>query len=291
MSQRVSVAGRAAAPLRERIGIMQGRLVPSTTGELDCSPGPQWRAEFTLAGEIGLGHIELVADRRFDAANPIWSSAGRDELRRAATASSVGIPSLCVNEPLAVRLDETDDLAALIDRVTEVVADLPIRIVVLPLLEASDLSQLDWSSAARCVDRFAAALRSAGARLSLELSLPAPEGLQFLSLTTEGAAGICYDLGNATAMGFDVDAEITELGEQIVHVHAKDKNDAGENVEFGTGNTRFDRGLSRLADLGYDGLLTMEATRGAEPVATARAHQEYLIALDTAGPVTEPSDA
>lgn len=260
---------------------MQGRLVPSTTGELDCSPGSLWRTEFTLAAGIGLGHIELVADRRFDPANPIWSASGRDELRRAASTSNVGIPSLCVNEPLADRLDEADKLKNLIDRVGQVVADLPIRIVVLPLLEASDLSQLDWSSAARCVDRFAAALRSAGARLSLELSLPAPDGLRFLSLLADGAAGICYDMGNATALGFDLSAEIGELGRHITHVHAKDKNAAGENVEFGTGNTRFDLGLRRLAHGGYDGLITMEATRGSDPVATARAHQEYLVGLDS----------
>src|SRR5215207_6395499 len=93
-------AGTALPPLAERIGILQGRLVPSATGELQCSPGRRWREEFSMAASLELSHIELLAERTFDPDNPIWSADGRRELLGVAAAAGVALTSLCIDETL-----------------------------------------------------------------------------------------------------------------------------------------------------------------------------------------------
>jgi sugar phosphate isomerase/epimerase len=257
---------------------MQGRLVPSTTGHLDSSPGPRWRDEFRIAGARCLHHIELVAERARDVRNPIWSEHGRSEVRSVASDAGVSVPSLCVNETLTQRFDRVEFAGELAARLAPVVAGLELRIVVLPLLEASDLDALDRNTAVRSVRLLADEMLRHGARLVVELGVSADESLLFLESVGVDVAGLCYDVGNATAAGLDAPAELRSLGGHVWHVHAKDKDARGDNVRFGTGRVDFAAVLAALDDQRYDGLVTMEATRGDDPAATAAEHRSFLLA-------------
>ena len=264
-------------PLEDRIGIMQGRLVHATTGELDCSPGRQWRDEFRAAAALQLNHIELVADRVLDSRNPMWSTEGRHEIVTATQRTGVEVASLCLNEVLASPIDgmSTD----LVERVSSVLRDLPIRVVVVPLLEASDLRSVDRPSAVRSILLLAECLRDAGGRVAVELGLSAVESLRFLEAVSSPHVGLCYDVGNAAALGFDQIEELRNLGSAVWHLHAKDKNASMANVRFGTGMVPFAGVFEVLSRQGFDGLVTMEATRGDDPFTTALEHRDFLLSM------------
>ena len=53
-------------------GVVQGRLVQSPNGELQCFPGNLWPDEFVIARENGIKFIELLA---FNSINFIIASA------------------------------------------------------------------------------------------------------------------------------------------------------------------------------------------------------------------------
>jgi hexulose-6-phosphate isomerase len=195
-----------------------------------------------------------------------------------ADAAGVSLLSVCANESLTHRFDDSGFALDLAIRLAPLLADIQPRIVVLPLLEASDLSVLDWSGAARAVQRFAAAIAEHGTRVVLELGVPAAEALRFLVATDSEHVGLCYDVGNSTALGFDAPADLRQLGPQVWHLHAKDKDSAGQNVRFGTGNVPFDLVFVVLAAQGFDGLITMEATRGEDPRVTAADNRDFLLA-------------
>ena len=268
---------RQPRPLDQRIGIMQGRLVRAATGELDCSPGARWRDEFRDAAALRLNHIELVADRLLDSSNPIWSSDGRDEIVQVAESTGVGVASLCVNEVLTSPIDEMS--ADLVKRLGPVLRDLPIRVVVVPLLEASDLNSVDRLSAARSILLLADDLLDDEGRVVVELGLSAADSLRFLDTIGSPRVGLCYDVGNATAFGFDPAHELQILGSAVWHLHAKDKNASGENVQFGTGQVPFVDVFEELSRQGFDGLVTMEATRGDDPFTTAAEHRDFLLSM------------
>jgi sugar phosphate isomerase/epimerase len=84
-------------------------------------------------------------------------------------------------------------------------------------------------------------------------------------------------VGNAAASGFDPADELRILGSAVWHLHAKDKSDTKENVRFGTGRVKFDRVLEELWHQGFEGLITMEATRGDHPFRTAFEHRDFLM--------------
>jgi YrbI family 3-deoxy-D-manno-octulosonate 8-phosphate phosphatase len=271
---RLAAGAIRSQSLERRLGIMQGRLVPSTTGELDCSPGPRWREEFWSASALRLGHIELVAERQPDPSNPIWSADGRREILALSEVTGVRSASLCLNEPLVASFEET--AAQLVDRITPVLNELPVHTVVVPLLEASDLRSSGNVDVARTVGRFAEQLPD-GLGIAVELGLSADDGLQFLDAVGHPRVGLCYDVGNAAASGFDPADELRILGSAVRHVHAKDKNDSKENVRFGAGRVKFARVLQELSHQGFDGLITMEATRGNDPFRTAAEHRDFLV--------------
>ncbi len=272
-----------------RIGIMQGRLLTSLSGELDSPAGSRWREEFEIAGRLRLNHVELLAERHRDEDNPIWSSEGRAALRTEAARSGIELLSLCVNEPLARPVDDLSLMDELAPRLADAAGELGLDIVVVPLLEASDLGDVDRRAACRSVRLLAEALPDS-TRVALEVSVPASDSMRFVASSSMDRVGLCYDVGNATASGLDPAKEIRYLDGAVFHVHAKDKNAAKENVRFGTGEVDFTSVFDALEETGFDGLVTMEATRGDDPVSTAREHLEFLVSVASSREIRGPDD-
>jgi len=267
-------------PIAERLGIFQGRLVPSSDGNLQSSPGSRWSEEFVIAGRLGFAHVELLAERVRDSTNPIWSPGGLTAIRLSAAHAGLRLVSMCTEEPLDVSLADVGFVNDLAERLASVAGELALDVVVLPMEEASSLERIEWSAAAVSVDVLASALERSGTCLAIELALPARDALRFLKMSTRPTVGLCYDIGNSTAAGHQPGVEIPLLGSRILHVHAKDKDAEGTNVRFGDGEVDFVAAFDALYALGYDGSVTIEATRGDDPVATAARHRAFLLAVD-----------
>ena len=120
-----------------------------------------------------------------------------------AETAGVSLTSLCVNETLVAPFDDPALAADLATRLPPVMSDLHVDIVVLPLLEASDLGVLDWSGRPDPYVLLADHLHGCGARLAIELGISAADSLHFLGSPRAPLVGLCYDVGNATALGFD----------------------------------------------------------------------------------------
>jgi L-ribulose-5-phosphate 3-epimerase len=79
-----------------------------------------------------------------------------------------------------------------------------------------------------------------------------------------------YDPANITMRGFDAVQGVYDLGDLIVHTHAKDGHGPGPNrgeVPLGEGDVDWSRYLKALKDIGYDGYLTIEREVGEDPAA------------------------
>ncbi len=278
-------ASTACRSVQQRMGIMQGRLVPSANGQLDCSPAGRWREEFWSAGALGLNHIELVADRHLDYGNPLWSVEGREEMTRLADFAGVATASLCYNEILATPLDQLVEHC--VPRLKEVVTRLPIQVLVLPMLEASELRSLGMRSAARAVRTLVDQLVGDQLHVVVELGVPADESLGFLEEVAFPGVGLCYDVGNATAFGYDPVAELQVLGPAVWHLHAKDKTLRGQSVPLGAGDVDFTGVFEQLARQGFAGFITLEATRGEDPICTAASHRDFLLAAAQAASASQ----
>lgn len=249
--------------LNAKFGASQGRVVLSESGGLQCFPQNSWQKEFQAASRIGLSFIELLVERKPNKSNPFWSSTGRDEIREVVSKSNMEIYSCCFDYVIDHSIADQDN-----NFISEMVeffkgcADLSIPVIVLPLLEKSDLNSQTYKDYVPLVQDIADNFLSKSAELCIESLLPASKLLEFLQLVDRKNVSCVYDSGNRIVDGADLASEILLLDDWIKHFHLKDKNADGENVLLGTGLVNFKDVFAALRKINYQGHFNFETTRG-----------------------------
>lgn len=262
--------------LNAKFGASQGRVVPSESGGLQCFPQNSWQKEFQAASRIGLSFIELLVERKPNKSNPFWSSIGRDEIREVVSKSNMEIYSCCFDYVIDHSIADQDN-----NFISEMVgffracADLSIPVIVLPLLEKSDLNSQTYKDYVPLVQDISDNFLSKSAELCIESLLPASELCEFLALVDRKNVSCVYDSGNRIVDGADLASEIMLLKDWIKHFHLKDKNADGANVILGTGLVNFDEVFGALRKIDYQGHFNFETTRG-ETAEKTMAFHYYL---------------
>jgi sugar phosphate isomerase/epimerase len=110
----------------------------------------------------------------------------------------------------------------------------------------------------------------------IETILPAKDILKAMERFRKSRLGVCYDLGNAAAMGFVPEDEILELGNLIRHVHIKDREKGGPNVLLGKGSVDFFKGFQSLKKIDYNGLVILETAYFEKPIDEAKRNLGFI---------------
>jgi hexulose-6-phosphate isomerase len=261
---------------------MQGRLSPPVPGRLQAFPWASWDQEFARAGACGFAAIEWLfeADRHHD--NPIWTEAGLSRIRRQVAATGIHVRSLCADYfmarpffgvPDAVRAESTEVLERLIRHGARV----GIRTILVPVLEVSELrtarDKVDLLNSLRGPLDLAA---EQGVRLGLETELPAAEYRSLVEQASHPALAIYYDVGNATAKGFDVADDLRLLGPNLCGIHIKDRRRGGPSVRLGQGHTDFATCFRTLAEIRYEGPLVLQPATSEDYLDVAKEHVKFV---------------
>ncbi|HYQ15948.1 MAG TPA: TIM barrel protein, partial [Polyangiaceae bacterium] len=134
------VATAAEAGLR--IGVMQGRLSPRPPGKLQEFPRAAYASEFPKAARLGFHSIEWIFEAPGFAENPLWTPAGRAEIRGLIAESGVAVQSVCADYFMVHRLagDGAEAVAesrAVLGELIAAARDVGADRILLPLLETS----------------------------------------------------------------------------------------------------------------------------------------------------------
>lgn len=245
-----------------RFGIMQGRLSPGTAGRPQAFPHDTWREEFERAAGIGFGSIEWLFDEDEPAGNPLSTPAGRREAAAVSAATGVRVDTLCLHHFIDGQLwspdagerhRATETLRHILDHGTAIGA----RVAVLPALAAGSLLLPD------ALDRFRGALddlaQVAGSCiLAMETDLPAADLSATLRNHDPHRIGVCFDMGNVTALGYDLRNGFIQLQDRIVEVHVKDRIRGGGSRSLGDGDTDLKQAARLLRGANYTGPIVLE---------------------------------
>ncbi|HNT34983.1 MAG TPA: sugar phosphate isomerase/epimerase family protein [bacterium] len=106
---------------------------------------------------------------------------------------------------------------------------------------------------------------------------------RFLGSLKTSAIKVNYDPANLAMNEFDPVKGVRDLGQRIVHTHAKDglgpKNGGPKEVPLGEGDVPFKDYLAALDSIGFDGFLTIEREVGDDPVADITKARDFLRSL------------
>jgi sugar phosphate isomerase/epimerase len=231
------------------------------------------------AVEAGYGGLELGVDGPDPGDDPLWTPESRTRIRRRARERGVEIPSICLgflnrggltSDAPDVRADARAVILRAIDAAAAVGAD----DILVPFFGDGEIeTETHENRVVEGISAVADAAAAADVTLALENTLSAAENLDLLERIDSPAVAHYYDVGNATALGYDPTAEIRDLGDHIAAVHYKDRDETGSYM-IGEGGVDFDACTEALQGIGYDGWVVLETASPGEQLGDATENGE-----------------
>jgi L-ribulose-5-phosphate 3-epimerase len=258
--------------MRNKLGVMQGRLVPKYQGRYQAFPVGMWQTEFKIAEACGLDLVEFILDFNDVEKNPLLKAGGIDEVVGVIQDSGVSVDTVCADYFMEAPLHSSDGIVAensfeILVRLLDAAAALKITDIIIPCVDQSSLGN------AKAVDRLVKQMTKVipiiekeNINLSLETDLAPKPFSELLNKLSSKNITVNYDIGNSAALGFDPIEELIAYGDRISDIHIKDRVINGGPVTLGEGNADFAKFFSKLLEFGYKGPFIMQAYRDDEGV-------------------------
>ena len=258
--------------MNNKLGVMQGRLVPKYQGRYQAFPIGMWQDEFKVAKGCGLDLIEFILDFNDAEENPLLKLGGVGEIAKISKVTNVSVKTICADYFMEAPLHSTNNKVAeksfkILERLLKTAKKLKITDIVIPCVDQSSLETKE------AVDRFVEQITKIIPRiekqdinLSLETDLPPKPFVELLDRLNSKNITVNYDIGNSAALGFDSDEELEAYGNRITDIHIKDRVLGGGPIVLGGGNANFSLFFNKLQEFSYKGPFIMQAYRDDEGV-------------------------
>ena len=260
--------------------------------------GLSWMTRLSLAQALGFDFVEMSIDESDERlARLDWSPAERASLRAAVDETGVTVPSMCLSGHRRFPFGSRDpDIRAKAREIMRKAIDLSVSVGLRTIqLAGYDVYYEPGDDGTR--QRFVEGLRWAvdeAARSQVMLAVEIMDTpfinsitawLEYAKLIESPFFCVYPDLGNLSAWGNDVSAELRKGAAKIVAIHLKDtlrvtKDFPGQfrEVPFGTGCVDFVACFKTLAELSYRGpfLIEMWTEKSAEPIVEVAHARSWL---------------
>ncbi len=268
--------------MRNKIGIMHGRLSEPISGKIQEFPKNTWKHEFEKASTCGFELIEWIFDA-YDK-NPILNDDGIREIKHISEKTGIVINSVLADffmEKKLVNVSEFDLQKNL--EVLEILIKnsnkLGVKILEIPFVDSSSLTtkeeqiQLTFN-----LKKILPLLEECDVFLTLETDL-APKLFKELLLSfNHPNIKANYDVGNSAALGYDITEELIAYGNLISNIHIKDRKFRGSTVPLGSGDANFELFFSFLKQINYRGDFIIQGARehGMKPENTCTKYLQFV---------------
>ena len=222
--------------MKNKIGVMQGRLLPKYKGRYQAHPLDYWQKEFEVAKDIGLNCIEFIFDYNDAEQNPLLKKGGVDEILTVCANTNISVNTICADYFMEAPLHAKDEAVAtkskelLID-LLQTSSELGVTDIVIPCVDQSSLDNKE------SVDHFANQIRTVlpyaerqKINLSLETDLAPQPFIDLLNKLDSKRITVNYDIGNSAALGYNSIEELHAYGSRISDIHIKDRTLGGGPV-------------------------------------------------------------
>jgi L-ribulose-5-phosphate 3-epimerase UlaE len=258
--------------MSNKLGVMQGRLLPKYQGRYQAHPVGYWQDEFMIAQNCGLDLIEFILDFNDVEINPLLNEDGISEIKKLVNKTKVKVETICADYFMEAPLHSED--INVVNKSNEVLArllnnavSLGVKNIVIPCVDQSTLS--DEKAVNRFIEqitKFITKIEDKNINLSLETDLEPKRFKELLDKLNSKNITVNYDIGNSAALGFDSDEELNTYGDKITDIHIKDRILGGGPVNLGEGNANFKKFFMKLKEFNYQGPFIMQAYRDDEGI-------------------------
>jgi L-ribulose-5-phosphate 3-epimerase len=212
-------------------------------------------AALTVAKTLGLDGVQVSmgsVDNDLQLRRPDVQRAYREAA--GATGVRIGGVALDLMNQVAYKSDPRTE--QWVSDSIDVAKALDVHVVLLAFFEKGDLRNDPDGQAeiVRRLKRVAPKAEQQGVVLGIESWLSAPEHIRILDAVGSRSVQVYYDLANSTQMGYDILAEIRQLGrDRICEFHAKENG-----FLLGQGRVDFPAVRKAMDEIGYTGWIQLE---------------------------------
>ena len=268
--------------MNNKLGVMQGRLVPKYQGRYQAFPVGMWQDEFRVAKTCGLDLVEFILDFNDVEENPLLKLGGIDEINSVIKSTGISVNTICADYFMEAPLHSSDDKVAdssfrILERLIKTASLLKITDIVIPCVDQSSLE--DKEAVFRFVkqiDKIIPTIEKENINLSLETDLAPNSFLKLLNRINSKNVTVNYDIGNSAALGYDALEELNAYGDRITDIHIKDRMLNGGPVSLGKGNADFAKFFNKLVEFNYQGPFIMQAYRDDEGVQIFKKQLDWI---------------
>ena len=268
--------------MKNKLGVMQGRLVPKYQGRYQAFPVGMWQDEFIVAQECGLDLIEFILDFNDAEENPLLKLGGIDEITAISHKTGVKVQTICADYFMEAPLHSSNKKVAeksfkILERLLEVAKILKITDIIIPCVDQSSLkTEVKADRFVQQISKIIPRIERQNINLSLETDLSPKPFVELLDKLNSKNITVNYDIGNSAALGFDSDEELNAYGDRITDIHIKDRLLDGGPVVLGSGNADFDKLFTKIKEFDYDGPFIMQAYRDEEGVSIFKSQLGWI---------------
>jgi len=250
-----------------KIGVMQGRLLPKYQGRYQAHPVGYWQEEFSLAKKLGLDCIEFILDFNDALDNPLLKDGGVDEIKTISKTTGVTVRTICADYFMEASLHSEDpnivkNSYATMVKLLKNAVQIDVTDIVIPCVDQSTIN--GKKATERFVNNMSPLVDLAEKykiNLSLETDLAPKPFVELLDQFNSDRVTVNYDIGNSAALGYNLVEELEAYGDRITDIHIKDRILGGGSVLLGEGHADFDAFFNKLEEFDYQGPFIMQAYR------------------------------
>lgn len=222
---------------------------------------------FTVAKELGFDGIEYCIGGDYED-SLLWQADGPEKLKALADKDGVEIASLSpgVFSSLNPVVDDAEKRAEGIKMMTHVIEVCPpmdTKAILAPMFPAdfNEWPDATWQMLIDGLKPLAEAAEKCEVVLALETMFNADQMGMVVDKIGSPYVKVYYDTGNLYNRGYDVPAELRQLGDRIGMIHGKDT----DGKMLGEGRVDFKSVSDAIRDIGYDGYIVLETPTGDDP--------------------------
>ena len=260
------------------IGIIQGRLTKSNN-KLQSYPKYPIK-EFCIAKKIGYKFIEYFADRKINKRNYIWSESGIHSYIKYSKLNNLLSYSFCDDYYINQSIEKTKTkLYAL--QILKSLKSLKIKKYIIPLYKKSFFRFRDQKKIIKNLSEIVKAYEKENIMVLIESNMSPKKFYEIKKKVYKKKIFFLYDVGNRSILKRDMQVDLNLFGDNIKHIHLKDKNYKNQNVPIGTGQVNFNFFFSILKKINYKESFAIENHRGDNFYAEAKKNYIFFKKLIT----------
>lgn len=248
------------------ICIMQGRLSPRYKGRHQAFPVYHWKEEFYTAKSLGFECIEFIYDHENYEDNPLKTEKGLREIKELSALTGVRVFSICADffmrHPLFDKKGNRDKNIETLTHLIKNSSTIGITDINVPCVDESSLKkEEDIEALKEGLHECMAATYECNTNINLETDLPPDEFNKLITDLNHPRIKVNYDIGNSASLGYNPEEELNAYGKYISVLHVKDRLYKGGSVKLGTGDADFETVFRKLKQIGFNGMIIMQAAR------------------------------